>query len=104
MASTTKDLGRVMPVAQGAYSATKAYVPLDIVSYNGGSYICLAANTGKAPTDMTCWQSLAMPGKDVSNEPVKSIKLQSPSGAVFILSVDDDGKLITSKEEDSSGS
>lgn len=62
MASTTKDLGRVMPVAQGAYSTTKAYVPLDIVSYNGGSYICLAANTGKAPTDMTCWQSLAMPG------------------------------------------
>lgn len=62
MASTIKDLGRVMPVAQGAYSATKAYVPLDIVSYNGGSYICLAANTGKAPTDMTCWQSLAMPG------------------------------------------
>ncbi|ATO55919.1 collagen-like protein [Loigolactobacillus coryniformis] len=62
MASTTKDLGRVMPVAQGAYSATKAYVPLDIVSYNGGSYICLTANTGKAPTDMTCWQSLAMPG------------------------------------------
>jgi hypothetical protein len=62
MASTTKDLGRVMPVAQGAYSATKAYVPLDIVSYNGGSYICLAANTGKVPTDMTCWQSLAMPG------------------------------------------
>lgn len=62
MASTTKDLGRVMPVAQGAYSATKAYVPLDIVSYNGGSYICLAATTGKAPTDMTCWQSLAMPG------------------------------------------
>lgn len=62
MASTTKDLGRVMPVAQGTYSATKAYVPLDIVSYNGGSYICLAANTGKVPTDMTCWQSLAMPG------------------------------------------
>lgn len=62
MASTTKDLGRVMPVAQGAYSATKAYVPLDIVSYNGGSYICLTANTGTVPTDMTCWQSLAMPG------------------------------------------
>lgn len=62
MASTTKDLGRVMPVAQGTYSATKAYVPLDIVSYNGGSYICLTANTGNAPTDMTYWQSLAMPG------------------------------------------
>lgn len=34
----------------------------------------------------------------------KSVKLQSPNGTVFILSVDDDGKLITSKEEDSSGS
>lgn len=100
MASTTKDLGRVMPVAQGAYSVNKAYTPLDIVSYNGGSYICLAANTGKAPTDMTCWQSLAMPGKDVSNEPVKSIKLQSPSGAVFLLSTDDDGNLSTVKEGD----
>lgn len=64
MASTTKDLGRVMPVAQGAYNATKAYVPLDIVSYNGGSYICLAANTGNAPTDMTYWQTLAMRGSD----------------------------------------
>lgn len=101
MASTTKDLGRVMPVAQGAYSENKAYVPLDIVSYNGGSYICLAANTGKAPTDMTYWQSLAMRG---SVGPAGPAKLQSPNGTVFILSVDDDGKLITSKEEDSSGS
>lgn len=64
MASTTKDLGRVMPVAQGAYSTTKTYVPLDIVTYNGSSYICLATNTGKAPTDMTYWQSLAMRGSD----------------------------------------
>ncbi|WP_157779208.1 hypothetical protein [Loigolactobacillus coryniformis] len=74
MASTTKDLGRVMPVAQGAYSANKAYTPLDIVSYNGGSYICLAANTGKAPTDMTCWQSLAMPGATGATGP------QGPKG------------------------
>lgn len=64
MASTTKDLGRVMPVAQGAYSTTKTYVPLDIVNYNGSSYICLATNTGKAPTDMTYWQTLAMRGSD----------------------------------------
>lgn len=74
MTSTTKDLGRVMPVAQGAYSENKAYVPLDIVSYNGGSYICLAANTGKAPTDMTCWQSLAMPGATGATGP------QGPKG------------------------
>lgn len=81
MASTTKDLGRVMPVAQGAYSANKAYTPLDIVSYNGGSYICLAANTGKAPTDMTYWQSLAMRGSDGPAGPAGKDGATGPTGA-----------------------
>lgn len=33
-----------------------------------------------------------------------SIKLQSPSGAVFLISVDDDGNVLTTKEGDNDGS
>lgn len=38
----------------------------------------------------------------ILTQPQATLKLQSPSGAVFLLSVDDDGKIATSKEGDAS--
>lgn len=46
------------------YSATKAYVPGNKVSFNGSSYVCTAATTGHAPTDAAYWLLIAQKGTD----------------------------------------
>lgn len=46
------------------YSAGKAYVPGNKVSFNGSSYVCTAASTGHAPTDTTYWLLIAKKGED----------------------------------------
>lgn len=46
-------------------------------------------------SDITTWHDGLIP---------KTIKLQSPNGIVFLLSVDDDGKIVTSKEGDTGDS
>lgn len=57
-------VGRVGIVPQGAYSATKTYEPLDLVEYNGGSYVNKSGCTGVAPTDTAHWQVSAQKGSD----------------------------------------
>lgn len=46
------------------YSAGKAYVPGNKVSFNGSSYVCTAATTGHAPTDTAYWLLIAQKGED----------------------------------------
>lgn len=46
------------------YSASKAYVPGNKVSFNGSSYVCTAATTGHAPTDTAYWLLIAQKGED----------------------------------------
>lgn len=46
------------------YSASKAYVPGNKVSFNGSSYVCTAATTGHAPTDTAYWLMIAQKGVD----------------------------------------
>ena len=46
------------------YSAGKAYVPGNKVSFNGSSYVCMAATTGHAPTDTAYWLLIAKKGED----------------------------------------
>ena len=46
------------------YSAGKAYVPGNKVSFNGSSYVCTAASTGHAPTDTAHWLLIAQKGTD----------------------------------------
>lgn len=51
---------------KGAWSNSVAYVSdssyIDIVTYNGNSYICKASNTGQTPTNTTYWTLLAQKG------------------------------------------
>ena len=63
------DLGNVSPNPRGEYDPKEPYEYLDLVSYQGGSYLCLAeletTITGTAPepgrnTDI--WQMLTLPG------------------------------------------
>ena len=48
--------GRVLMIPKGDYDATETYTMLDVVSYQGKSYVAKQTTTGNAPTDTTYWQ------------------------------------------------
>jgi len=56
--SGTYTIGRIGLVICGAYSAATTYAALDVVEYNGSSYVCKADTTGNAPTDTQYWMLL----------------------------------------------
>lgn len=53
----TANLGRVGFVNKGTYSGATAYKVNDVVVYNSGTYACIQANTGQAPTNTSYWQN-----------------------------------------------
>ena len=55
-------LGRVIPIPKGEYSYNTSYTELDIVSYNGGSYICKKPTLGNEPTNTEYWQLISKKG------------------------------------------
>lgn len=55
--------GRVLLMPKGAYNPSTTYEMLDIVSYNGSSYIAKGTTTGNLPTDTTYWQLSAYGGQ-----------------------------------------
>lgn len=59
---TSKIIGRVIPNYAGAYNAQTAYHYLDVVVYQGSSYICRADSTGQEPGKATVWALLAKAG------------------------------------------
>ena len=46
------------------YSASKAYVPGNKVSFGGSSYVCTVATVGHEPTDTAYWLLIAQKGMD----------------------------------------
>lgn len=61
----TQTLGKVKLTPRGEYDPAATYVPLDIVSYGGGSYCVLKNVTGITPTgDDVNYQLLAESGAD----------------------------------------
>lgn len=60
------DLGNVAPNPRGDYSAEAAYEYLDLVVYQGGSYLCIVdTSRGVAPESgktTETWQVLTLPG------------------------------------------
>lgn len=63
MSTVNYNLGRVLPVFKGNYNSSTNYLPLDIVYYNGSSYVCKQNSTGNSPTNTTYWQIVAMKGE-----------------------------------------
>lgn len=54
-----QNLGRVAMVHKGAYNSATTYNNLDIVEYNGSSYVCKVDNTiNIVPTDTSKWNLL----------------------------------------------
>lgn len=50
---------KIAPLPRGAYSSSATYAKLDVVSYNGSSYMAIkAVPTGTVPTNTTYWQLL----------------------------------------------
>lgn len=62
----------------GAYSGVTAYVPYDVVSYNGSSYICILASTGHVPTNTTYWGLMALSGAAAHLGDLLDVLLTSP--------------------------
>ena len=52
------NLGRVGFVPRGAYNSGTAYKQLDVVYYNGSSYVAKINCTGIAPGNTSAWQEL----------------------------------------------
>lgn len=59
-------LGKVGVVSKGEYNGATRYTKLDIVKYNGQSYMALAETIGNLPTNTEYWQLLV-------EKPVKGI-------------------------------
>lgn len=59
-----QNLGRVAMLSKGEYSSIVTYENLDIVTYNGSSYVCIQDSTGNLPTDTEYFDILAEKGAD----------------------------------------
>lgn len=67
------DVGVVNP--RGAYDSTADYNVLDLVSYQGSSYLCRTACKNKVPTNTTYWQVFASGAQ--GNDNAKRVDLTS---------------------------
>lgn len=70
--STIKTLGPVAFNPMGEYSSTTQYHRLDVVIYNGVSYVALQDTLGQVPTNTTYWDALGISGADTTDFYTKS--------------------------------
>lgn len=57
------NLGRILPVFRGTWNVAAVYEVMDVVYYNGSSYVAKSNNTNKLPTNTTYWQIIALKGE-----------------------------------------
>ena len=83
MATTKQILGKVMVTNRGGYNSSTTYEILDIVSYNGSSYISKGNDNTDLPTNSASWQLLAQKGDtyEVSETDIKNIAKQITDNA-----------------------
>lgn len=99
----TYTIGRVGLRLRGEYDSTVTYSKLDVVTYNGSSYVATTNSTGVLPTNTTKWQLMAqgeeasyIPGEYVTQKRwidgkpiyrhVQTIGPKTSNGVVFDLS------------------
>lgn len=90
--------GRVLLMPKGDYDPTVTYELLDIVSYNGSSYIAKGTTTGNLPTNTTYWQLSAYRGQ-ASNlagnfAPLETTEYATRAYATDDIFVDKDSQLV----------
>lgn len=66
------------------YNGSKTYHPLNKVTYQGSSYICIAESEGNLPTDIEYWLMIAEKGKDGdgTGDMLKSVYDTNDTGTV----------------------
>ena len=67
------NLGRVLPIFRGTYDSATQYTNLDVVYFNGSSYVATGDTVGNTPTDTEHWVPVAMAGT-LSPEQVEAIQ------------------------------
>lgn len=63
---STYNLGRILPEFRGTWEAAYNYFPLDVVLYQGSSYVAkstITAGTGNPTTNTNNWQMIAAAGE-----------------------------------------
>ena len=66
----TKNLGKVSVTPRGTYTAGTSYERLDIVTYQGGSWIALQNSTNVTPAAGAYWQQLSSKGDKGDQGPI----------------------------------
>lgn len=97
---TTKDLGIVRLVPKGDWSATVNYQYLNIVRYNGASYIATSASIGIAPDSLngsTYWQLIS---QDVGNAIQEELSVIETNVQNNANSIQNQGTLIQNNAND----
>lgn len=62
--ATVINAGRVAMVPKGEWASATAYTRLDVVLYNGSSWVAIADSTGQVPAEgSTYWQLLSLKGE-----------------------------------------
>lgn len=80
---TRQVLGKIMITSKGEYNSLKSYEILDIVTYQGSSYLSKKYNNDSLPTNANDWQLLAQKGDtyELSEEDLQRIAEQITSNA-----------------------
>ncbi|MFL1672439.1 hypothetical protein [Paenibacillus dendritiformis] len=89
-------------VNKGEYSATVTYLPNNVVTYNGSSYMCILESKGNPPSNNKFWKLAASKGDSInwrgdydSSTSYKKDDAVSYLGSSYICIVDSTGKLPT---------
>lgn len=81
------NLGKVIIQVKGNYSNTTTYTYLDMVYFNGSSYVAKQTTTANAPTNTKYWQIVALKGElspTLTEEQTQAIISQITSSANFV--------------------
>lgn len=73
--------GRVLMIPKGDYNAAETYTMLDVVSYQGKSYVAKQTTTGNAPTNTTYWQLML----DAQGHTIKDSTTTFPNRANLVF-------------------
>lgn len=91
--------GRILIMPKGKYDASKTYEMLDLVNYNGISWIAKKTVTGIAPVEGEYWQSLL--GINIANNLETTVEgkvLDARQGKALAESIDLKGRFQTFKK------
>lgn len=75
--------GKVLMLFKGDYDSSATYAVLDVVLYQGLSYVAKQTTTGNAPTNTTYWQKLLDFPTQVDNVPTQNSNNLVKSGGVY---------------------